>query len=209
MACIKLTCIFLLLGTTVRAQTFAEWFNQKSTQKKYLYQQIAALQVYSSYLQKGYHIARNVLGSISGYIGNEYGLHSSYYAHLKTVNAPVKNNPQVNDILRWQQDILTLANQLKGQKGLNGNEAVYVSKVCDALLSDCDARLNDLQIILADQKTEMSDEERIRQIARLHRAMQDNYRVSAGFQAQLQLYVRNKQQEIQDVTTLNRLYANR
>lgn len=209
MACIKLTCLFVLFGISVRAQTFAEWFNQKSTQKKYLYQQIAALQIYGGYLQKGYHIAQNRLGSISGYIGKEYGLHSSYYTHLKTVNAPVKSNPQINDILRWQQDILTQAHQLKTQNGLTDNETLYVSKVCDALLSDCEARLNDLQIILTDQKTEMSDEERIRQIARLHQAMQDNYRFAAGFRAQLQLYVRNKQQQVRNINTLNHLYANR
>ncbi|MCQ6957307.1 hypothetical protein [Mucilaginibacter aquariorum] len=207
MACIKLTCVFLLLGVTAQAQTFSEWFKQKSTQKKYLYQQIAALQIYSGYLQKGYSIAKGGLGSIGSYIGNEYGLHSSYYTHLKTVNAPVKNNPQINDILRWQRDILTRTNKLKIQNGLTGNETRCVSKVCDALLSDCDARLNDLQIILADQKTEMSDEERIREIARLHQAMQDNYRFVAGFRSQLQLYLRSKQQEVQDIITLNHLYA--
>ncbi|SDH48773.1 hypothetical protein [Mucilaginibacter gossypii] len=209
MAFIKLTCLFLLFGLTTRAQTFAEWFRQKSTQKKYLYQQIAALQIYSGYLHKGYSIAKGGLGSIGGYIGNEYGLHGSYYAHLKTVSVPVKNNPQINDILRWQQDILQKAGQLKAQSGLTSNETHYVDKVCDALLSDCDARLNDLQTILADQKTEMSDEERIRQIARLHQAMQDNYRFAAGFQAQLQLYVRDKKQQIQDINTLNHWYANR
>ena len=44
----KLLIMFLLgmLATTTQAQTFAEWFKQKKTQKKYLVQQIAALQVY-------------------------------------------------------------------------------------------------------------------------------------------------------------------
>jgi len=209
MACIKLTCIFLLFGLTVRAQTFAEWFRQKSTQKKYLYQQIAALQIYSGYLQKGYSLAKGGLGSIGGYIGNEYGLHGSYYAQLKTVSQPVKNNPQINDILRWQQDILGKTGQLKAQSGLTGNEALYIDKLCDALLNDCDARLNDLQTILGDQKTEMSDEERIRQIGRLHQSMEDNYRFAASFQGQLQLYVSGKKQQGQDINALNHLYANR
>ena len=54
------------LATTVRAQTFAEWFQQKSTQKKYLLQQIAALQVYAAYYKAGNNIAHNGLGSITG-----------------------------------------------------------------------------------------------------------------------------------------------
>jgi len=189
-----------------QAQTFAEWFSQKKTQKKYLLQQIAALQIYSGYLQKGYGIAKGGLGSIGGYIGNEYGLHSSYYTHLKTVSVPVSNNPQVKDILRWQQDILKQTSAIKSQQGLTVTESSYLSKVCAALLNDCDARLNDLQTVLTDQKTEMSDEERIRQIARLHAAMQDNYRFAAAFGSQVKVYVLQKQQSKNEVITLNRLY---
>ena len=209
MACIKLTIIALLFSVTAQAQTFAEWFSQKKTQKKYLLQQIAALQVYSGYLKTGYGIAKGGLGSITSYVGNEYGLHSSYYTHLKTVNVAVKNNPQVNDILRWQQDILKQTTAIKRQAGLTNSESKYTAKVCQALLSDCNARINDLQTILTDNKIEMSDEERIRQIARLHQAMQDNYRFAANFRSQLQLYVRNKQQEQNDHNTLKNIYANR
>lgn len=189
------------------AQTFAEWFSQKKTQKKYLLQQIAALQIYSGYLQKGYNIAKGGLGSIGGYIGNEYGLHNGYYKHLQTVSTPVKNNPQVNEILRCQRDILTQLKQLKDQNGLTRNEMIYIGRISDALLSDCDARLNDLQTVLADQKTTMDDEQRIRQISRIHKGMQDNYRFIAGFRSQLQLYVRSKKKELQDVNHLNLLYA--
>jgi len=201
------TLVTAALTHCAQAQSFAEWFSQKKTQKKYLLQQIAALQVYSRYLNKGYRIAKGGLGNIGGFIGNEYGLHSGYYSHLGKVSVPVKNNPQVNEILHWQQDILKQVSQLRNQNGLTTNEAIYVRKVGNALLSDCDAQLNDLQTVLADQKATMSDEERIRQIARLYQAMQDNYRFVAGFRSQLQLYVRSKQQEIQDVNHLNRLYA--
>ncbi|WDF81173.1 hypothetical protein PQ469_14270 [Mucilaginibacter sp. KACC 22773] len=198
--------VLAAMSHCARAQTFAEWFSQKKTQKKYLLQQIAALQMYSGYLQKGYHIAKGGLGSIGNYIGNEYGLHSSYYAHLKTVSVPVSDNPQVKDILRWQQDILAQTSAIKSQQGLTVNERSYLGSVCAALLNDCDTRLNDLQTVLADQKTEMSDEERIRQIARLHAAMEDNYRFAAACSSQIKVYVLQKQQGKNEVITLNRLY---
>jgi hypothetical protein len=111
--------------------------------------------------------------------------------------------------LRWQQDILKRTTAIKRQAGLSTIESNYTTKVCQALLSDCDARINDLQTILSDNKIEMSDEERIRQITRLHQATQDNYRFAASFLTQLQIYVRNKQQENKDVNTLKGLYANR
>src|ERR1700754_1587267 len=89
-----------------KAQTFAEWFKQKSTQKKYLLQQIAAFEVYVSYIRQGNDIARYGLHSIISSIGMEYGLHAGYYRNLKQINSVVSNNRQVYDILRWQQDIL-------------------------------------------------------------------------------------------------------
>jgi len=203
------TLVTAAMSQCAQAQTFAEWFSQKKTQKKYLLQQIAALQVYSGYLQKGYHIAKGGLGSISSYVGSELGMHGDYYDHLKSVSILVKNNPQVNEILRWQQDILNQARRLKNEKGLTKDESKYVGKVSKALLSDCDAQLNDLQTVLTDQKTAMSDEERFRQINRLRQAMQDNYRFVSSFRSQLQIYLRGKQQEIQNVKTLNHLYGNR
>lgn len=197
------------MSHNAQAQTFAEWFSQKKTQKKYLLQQIAALQVYSGYLKTGYSIAKGGLGSIGNYVGNEYGLHGSYYIHLKKVNLAVSNNPQVKDIMVRQRDILNQTAAIKKQAGLTANESAYIGKVCQALLSDCDARLHDLQTILSDSKVEMSDEERTRHIARLYQAMQDNYRFVAGYRSQLQLYVRNKMQEQNDHNTLKNLYANR
>src|ERR1700744_5538893 len=94
------------MATNADAQTFAEWFKQKSTQKKYLLQQIAALQVYSSYYKLGNNIARNGLGSITGWLNSEYGLHNAYYNNLLIVNPIVKDNKQVTDIINWQSDIL-------------------------------------------------------------------------------------------------------
>ncbi|MEO8949940.1 MAG: hypothetical protein ABI308_16115 [Mucilaginibacter sp.] len=209
MTCIKLTLIALCFSITAGAQTFAEWFSQKKTQKKYLLQQIAALQVYSGYLKTGYGIAKGGLGSITSYVGNEFVLHNGYYDHLKNVNTAVKNSSQVKDIIRWQQDILKQTTAIKNQNGLAPTESHYIGKVCAALLNDCDARINDLQMVLSDNKVEMNDEERFRQIARLHQAMQDNYRFAASFRSQLQIYLRNKQQEQKDKNNLTKLYANR
>lgn len=208
MAYIKITIMALLLSSGAHAQTFAEWFSQKKTQKKYLLQQIAALQVYGGYLKTGYNIAKGGLGSITSYVGNEFCLHDGYYKHLSTVSIAVKNNPHVNDIIRWQQDILSQTAAIQKQAGLTSSENAYTNKVCQALLIDCDARIGDLQTVLTTDKTEMSDEERLRQISRLHQAMQDNYRFIAYFKTQLQQYARSKQQATRDINTLNRLYEN-
>ena len=63
----------VLCAENLTAQTWAEWFRQKATQKKYLLQQIAALHVYSGYLSKGYSIAKDGLNTIKS-INPNYAL---------------------------------------------------------------------------------------------------------------------------------------
>jgi len=207
MASIKITLLLLLFATCATAQTTAEWFDQKNTQKKYLLQQIAALQVYGSYLHKGYSIAKGGLGSIGNSFKSEYGLHTDYYDRLNKANPVVKNNPQVAEILRWQKDILAQATQIK-KTPLSPSENQYVVRVCDALLKDCDAQLNNLQTVLSDGKVKMDDEARLRQIGRIRNQVQNNYRFVAGFCSQVAIYARSRQQQQTDLKTLNALYGN-
>ena len=87
----KIVAIALLLSfaTSGSAQTFAEWFNQKATQRKYLIQQIAALQVYIGYVSKGYSIAKNGLNTIRDIKRGDFNLHNSYLTSLVTVNPKI------------------------------------------------------------------------------------------------------------------------
>jgi 3-phenylpropionate/cinnamic acid dioxygenase small subunit len=55
----KILTIFLLVTASgVYAQNWKEWTQQKKTQIKYLVNQIAALQIYATYVEKGYAIAK-------------------------------------------------------------------------------------------------------------------------------------------------------
>src|SRR5438270_40913 len=97
-----LTAAVSLAFIKADAQTFAEWFSQKSTKKKYLLQQIAALEAYGSVLKTGYNVAHHGLGTIGSFNNGEFQLHNAYYTNLKTVSPAVKNNVQVKEILQWQ-----------------------------------------------------------------------------------------------------------
>lgn len=179
----------LLLSTSVNAQTFAEWFSQGKTQKKYLLAQIEALNTYSHDLRKGYTVAKGGLGSITGYVGDEFKLHTAYYDRLKN---GVPNTAQVKEIITWQQDIIKLTS--------NWNE---VQPVKNALLKDCEGLLNTLTV-----KAEMSDAERLQQIEAIHAAMLANLQFASHFNAELKIYDLQKQQEINNTHTLKELYEN-
>ena len=188
------TVICTGMAATAKAQTFAEWFEQNKTQKKYLLQQIVALQVFSGYLKQGYQVATNGMSSISGSLKKENALHTTYYNRMKTVDPVVKNNPMVKDITAWQQDILKRLQDLTTISGLTTDEKNYMFNVKTAVLKDCDQQLNTLQNVITDGKMEMSDAERIALLTKIHTAMMDNYRFASGFAAQAKIYAVQKQQ---------------
>jgi hypothetical protein len=201
------TAISTGMATTARAQSFAEWFEQNKTQKKYLLQQIVALQVFSGYLKQGYQVATNGLSSISGSLKKEHDLHSTYYNRLKTVDPIVKNNEMVTDIMAWQQDILTSMHGINKISGLTSDEKNYLVTVKAAVLKDCDQQLNTLQNVISDGKMEMSDAERIALLTKIHTAMMDNYRFASGFIVQAKIYAAQKQQARNEAAMNKQLYG--
>lgn len=197
--CLRVLIVSLItVGFTagqVRAQTFAEWFRQSSTQKKYLLQQIAALQVYSTYLRKGYAVAKGGLGSISGSLLSENDLHGNYYTSLKNVNPAIAGNGQVKEIVRWQNNILLLTDSWKKIDGLTTDEGRYLDAVRIALLADCTQLINTLQEVVSDGKLEMSDADRLKLIGKLHGQMKDNYWFATDFIRQAKAYASQRSLE--------------
>jgi hypothetical protein len=200
MACIKLTIVLLLFGMSAEAQTFSEWFDQKSTLRKYLVQQVAALQAYEDVLKTGYGIAHKGLGSISGSNKSELGLHTNYYNKLKSTGAVVKNDPQVQEVTQWQADILTAFHKVKSDP--------YYQGVKTAVLSDCTEQLTQLQQVLADGKLEMSDSERLTRIHKIHGAMLDNYHFAVDFCNRAIMLEVQKIHETNDAQALKNYYGN-
>jgi hypothetical protein len=200
MAFIKLTLCFLLFGLTVKGQTFAEWFDQKNTQRSYLLQQIAAFNAYGTVLKSGYNIAQNGLGSIGNSVTSEFNLHTAYYNRLGTASSQVKNNPQIKDILLWQQDIITAF------KGLS--QDTYQQQVRSAVLKDCDNQLAELQKLITDGKVQMGDADRIKGINKVHTAMLSNYQFTVSFCNQAKAISVNKQHETNDAAILKQYYGN-
>lgn len=193
--------------TNVNAQSFSEWFRQRSTQKKYLLQQIAALQVYAKYYRAGNDIAHHGLKSINGSLLSENGLHNAYYNDLRTVNPVVKNNKQVNEIIQWQSDIIGRMAGLDKSANLSNEEKKYVIQVKTVLLKDCNEQMTELQDVFADDKFNISDEERLKRIGVIHTAMQDNYSFASTFSDQVKVYTAQRRREHNDVMTEIKVYG--
>lgn len=147
-----------------RAQTFAEWFEQKKTQIRYLKEQIAALRVYDQQVQQGYEIAYAGLGSIALTKQEDLEMHSGYFASLTKVNPAFRTNPRVGETFTRMALIVDVAGKIQAA----GNAKPEIKKNTDAVLEyimgEFVENLRLLRMLLTDGEWELKDEQRLQQL---------------------------------------------
>jgi hypothetical protein len=176
----KLILILLMcFNSFVYAQTLAEWTQQKKTQIKYLVQQIAALQVYATYVEQGYSIARSGLNMIQDIKKGDFNLHSDYFSSLKNVNPAVKSYSKIAEIVAMQISIVKACHQqrlnMNNSNQFNGDEISYAGKVFGNVLNGCTEIIDQIIVITTDGLLQMKDDERIKRIDHLYKNMQDRF----------------------------------
>ncbi|WP_313491995.1 MULTISPECIES: hypothetical protein [Sphingobacterium] len=207
-----LICITILMACfppIVQAQNFNEWFRQKKTQKQYLLQQIAALQVYKGALKKGYKIVDDGLNIISDLKDGEFSLHKDYFNRLRRVSPFVKQYPKIASIgkcykaiynIREESDRLAAFSKTFTQKELEAMRATW-SKV----LNDCDVLITELENICSDNSLEMNDIQRVEQIDKIHSEMEANLAFSSSFSREIHSIKQGRSQAEKDIRVLRSL----
>lgn len=210
----KIFLFVLLLNvivSPVQAQTFEEWFQQKKTQKKYLVQQIAALQVYIGYAKKGYKIAQEGLTTIGGFTRGELNLHTDFFNSLSTVHPEIRQSPKARAIVSLQRQIVREYNRtypaLEKTKAFTDDEMEYMEGVYRRLLEDCDRNLDELKDLVTDDKLQMKDDERLERIERLYLDMQDKYTFEKSFGNEAHVLANARKQEQKDIQTGRALHG--
>lgn len=200
--------LLITIGTKAQAQTTAEWLQQKKTQKKYLMQQIAALQMQLGYVKKGYSIAKDGLNLIGDLKEGEFDLHKDYFNSLKTVNPRIRHYSKIADIVSLQVEIVkTYKNTLKFSEGLTPGEIRFAGKKFELLLNNTSDILNELLTVTSDGKLEMKDDERIKNIDKLYNAMLENAGYAKKFSNEIKgIQVTRKQEKI-DIQTSHKLHG--
>ena len=210
--CVSLAlCICLI--TSGYAQTLDEWFNQKATQKKYLIQQIAALQVYIGYLQKGYSIARKGLNTIGNIKTKHFSLDKDFFASLRSINPKVRQYTKVADIISLNIRIVRQYKQAIKDSGqsewFNSNELDYMNVVFEKLIEGCTALTDELFVVLAPDKLQMSDDERISRIDRIYGDMQERFVFACSFSKDARILSLQRSNEQKELNIVRRLYGNK
>ncbi|MBO9573980.1 MAG: hypothetical protein J7497_17465, partial [Chitinophagaceae bacterium] len=193
----------------LKAQAFKEWFEQKKTQIEYLVNQIAALQVYTNTIEKGYSISHEGLTIIGNIKKGDFSLHSDYFSSLNRVNPTIKSYWKIADIIQTEVNIIksyNWQNKLLRNSGLfTSDEVKYCSSVFTNLLGGCNDIIDQLMAIITDGQLQMKDDERIERIDDLHVKIKDKERFIQSFGSEISMLTVQRVTDQNDVKVLRSL----
>lgn len=199
-----------LLSATARAQTGAEWLRQKETQRRYLAQQIAKLNIYLGYIKKGYTIAAEGLSLIGDIKNGDFLQHNDYFSRLHIVSPAIRQHPRVKDIIALYNKIQTTYRQFAPHLTANGilgeQERVYCLQTSTALLNDVALQMEALKKLLTNNQLEMTDDQRLARIENIHHSVVAQYDMLRSFCERTTVMARQRQQQLQQLQSIKQLF---
>jgi hypothetical protein len=188
------------------AQGLGQFFSQHPTELNYYEQQIACLELFIGYLEKGYKIAQQGLTAISEIKKGELDLHRAFYSSLSSVNPQVGTYARIADIISLQISIINHFKKALLRTGqFSSSEISYLQKVYSNLSGECGKDLAELIDILTDGTMTMRDDERINRIDNLYGDMKDKYEFTQFFTSQASLLAAERADEQYEINFLNGL----
>lgn len=188
------------------AQTFGEFFNQKKTQKKYLLQQIAALEVYAGYLKKGYQIVDGGLTTIRDISNGEFKLHNVFISSLKQVSPVIRKDARIAEIIALQLSILKAFGEIKSNALLSVDNLNYIALVADGIITACYADLEELLLVITSGKLEMQEDERLERLDKVYISMLDKSAFTQDFCNHTAQLIRQRASEQNEIGNLMNMF---
>ncbi|VTR41190.1 Uncharacterised protein [Sphingobacterium thalpophilum] len=196
----------MLAPNFLSAQTFSEFFKQKSTQKKYLLEQIVALRTYASMAKKGYDIARDGLNTVKGITNGEFGLHDLFFSNLQSINPIVRNNPKIAEILAMQRTTARLLDNLRYPEQLGQEQRDYLMTIKRNLIKQCERDMDELLLVTSANMTSMDDASRLEKLSTIHREATDKMLFARWLAEELETWRMVSESEDSSLQKLRRLY---
>ena len=156
----------LVMSFGCQCQTANEWLRQKKTQKQYLIEQIAALQVYLKNLKQGYKVVNKGLTLVGEITGNNYSMDNIYLGSLLQVKAPVADSELSNSIVVLERGMRTRLRVLTQRIDehtalLTADESTYLKSVVRKAESILSEQLATKRKVETSDKLQMTDAGRI------------------------------------------------
>jgi len=189
---------------------FSQQMMGQAKQRKELLLQIAALQVYIDYAKKGYSTVSKGLNFIGDVKKGEVNLHGDYFSSLLKVNPKVRNYYKIAEIISMQVKIVKVSSKtiksLRAADLYHGTELAYVERALNRLLENCSNTLDHLLSVSTDSKLELTDDQRIERIDRMHQSMLEDYNFCMSFSREAGLLSFSKAKDLKEAEQLLVMY---
>lgn len=187
-----------------------EWLRQKKTQRNYLFRQIEALQVHLEYVKTGYKIVDKGLNTIGEIKDGTFDLDQDYFNSLQQVNPLIRKSPKVNEILVYQQlinnEFKKLIKYCKESPHYSNDEVNYVTRVSQGMSAQGKAAVAELTIITTAVKAEMTDDERLKRLDKIHEEILDQHAFTKHFVGTTKMLAIQRAKEKQQTDAMKKLY---
>lgn len=206
--------ILLILTVAIAANAqgiIGSIFNQNGTQDEYMIQQIAALQLYKSYLMKGYKIVKDGSSTISGFKNGSLLQHTAHFDSLKTVSGRIRNYSRIQDIIDMDKAMLESYPQvypkLSAANALTATQLAGYRQLYNNLTSKASTDMDELQLVITSGKVQMTDDQRISKIDQLYYNMQRLQASVVRLNSQSLALAAQRQREAKDRAAMRSLYG--
>jgi hypothetical protein len=203
--------LLLLISNLARAQNVNEWVHQKATQKKYLEQQISALQVSLEFAKQGVEIVGKGLATIDTIKKSDFNLHFYFFDSLQRINPKIKNAIGLAEIIALPLQIATQVHQtiaeIRKQNHITPEELNYCVTIFDNVFAEALHDTEELLKVVTDGNLVLTDDERIRRIESIFKDMQQQAVFARLFCKQLNILSAQSLSEGIDLTTSKRIHG--
>lgn len=206
-----LICYLAFLSLNAYAQTFAEWWKQKETQRRYLTEQIAALSAYGAVLKEGYETVSQGLRLVHTLQDGDYSQHQGYFNSFSSVNPQIKNHPEAELALKSYVKTRQLTDQIPSKlfpsQYFTGPEEQVIRHVLLAIQKDSDQILTELEELLVEGLLQLSDTKRLKQLSGINHRIQEVYGYTVRFYQDCQGISLSRQNESRSIRQRNALHS--
>jgi hypothetical protein len=217
MACLKSMlkkfCIILfLIGvcSLSKAQFLGGIFNQNATMIENMIQQIALLQTYIGYVEKGYNIVNKGLTLIGDIKRDDFNLHNDFFNAFEAVSPKIKSDAKIATMIAMQLGMIaqykSFLNDFTKSGVFTGGEIVYITSVFTNLLNEVMSNISNLTDLVTDGMLKMNDAERTKSINEIYAQTSGQYELLYTFGNEVKLQEEQRTRELQDIGTIQKIY---
>lgn len=162
-------------------------------------------------MKQGYDIINNGYGTIKSISKGTFDLHNGYLTGLLGVSPAVRNYSRVADIISCETTILSeyksAYRSFQGSGRFSPEELTYMGAVYKNLFNESLDNLSELTTVLTEGRLRMSDDERMENIDRIDRDMQDKLSFLRFFNRQAAALQAQRQREREEDQQMQQLYG--